>query len=228
MEINKNIAKLHFITTDHPTISHAEQAIRAYKAGCKWVQLRMKEASVEIIEQEAFKIVPVANAHNAILLINDRVEIVKKTGAHGVHLGKKDRCPSEARAILGDKYIIGGTSNTLEDIFSLIEKGIDYVGLGPFRFTSTKKNLSPILGKEGYEKILSGLSAKNRHIPVIAIGGIHEADIQSLKKIGIHGIALASSIMKEDKMEENIRQFQTLINYKEKIKYTGLEAHFGF
>ncbi|HET7734109.1 MAG TPA: thiamine phosphate synthase [Paludibacter sp.] len=213
MPINKEIAKLHFITTDHPTISHAEQAIRAYEAGCKWVQLRMKDASEELIEQEAAKIVPVANAHNAILLINDHIEIVKKTGAHGVHLGKKDMCPSEARTILGDEYIIGGTSNTLEDIISLIEKGVDYVGLGPFRFTTTKKNLSPILGREGYEKILTGLLSEKQKIPVIAIGGILDTDIDGLMQTGIHGIALAGSIMKDDKIEENIQHYQGLINF---------------
>jgi len=211
MEINKEIAKLHFITTDHPTISHAEQAIRAYEAGCKWVQLRMKDTPTELIEQEALKIVPVANAHNAILLINDHAEIVKKTGAHGVHLGKNDMCPSEARAILGVKYIIGGTSNTLEDILSLIEKGVNYVGLGPFRFTTTKKNLSPVLRKEGYKRILSGLTDRNLNVPVIAIGGILEADIESLKQTGIHGIALAGAIMNDDKIEENIQHYLRLI-----------------
>ena len=212
MPINKEIAKLHFITTDHPAISHAEQAIRAYEAGGKWVQLRMKDASMELIEQEALKIVPVANTHNAILLINDHTEIVKKTGAHGVHLGKKDMCPNEARSFLGDEYIIGGTSNTLEDIVSLIEKGVDYVGLGPFRFTTTKKNLSPILGQEGYERILTGLSDRNLKVPIIAIGGILESDIESLKQTGIHGIALAGSMMKDDKIEENIQYYQRLID----------------
>jgi thiamine-phosphate pyrophosphorylase len=211
MPINKEIAKLHFITTDHPTISHAEQAIRAYEAGCKWVQLRMKDTPTELIEQEALKIVPVANAHNAILLINDQVRIVKKTGAHGVHLGKKDMCPSEARAILGDEYILGGTSNTLEDILSLIEKGVNYVGLGPFRFTTTKKNLSPVLGKEGYERILYELSDQKINIPVIAIGGILDADIESLKQTGIHGIALAGAIMSGNAIEDNIQHYQQLI-----------------
>lgn len=210
--VNKEIANLHFITSDHSEISHAEQAIRAFEAGCKWVQLRIKDASTELIEQEALKIVPVANAHKAILLINDHVDVVKRTGAHGVHLGKKDMCPAEARAILGDEYIIGGTSNTLEDILTLIEKGVDYVGLGPFRFTTTKKNLSPILGLEGYERIITGLSGQNLNIPVIAIGGILDSDMDSLKKTGIHGIALAGSIIKDDKIEENIQHYQGLIN----------------
>ena len=214
MPIIKEIAKLHFITTDHPTISHAEQAIRAYKAGCKWVQLRMKDTPTELIEQEALKIVPMANAHNAILLINDHVEIVKKTGAHGVHLGKSDMSPAEARAILGDEYIIGGTSNTIEDIISLIEKGVDYVGLGPFRFTTTKKNLSPVLGLEGYEQIISELFKRNLNVPVIAIGGILHSDIESLMQTGIYGIALAGAIMAGNDIETNIQNYQQLIHSK--------------
>jgi len=214
MPISKEIAKLHFITTDHPTISHAEQAIRAYKAGCKWVQLRMKDTATELIEREVLKIVPVANFHNAILLINDHADIVKKTGAHGVHLGKNDMCPAEARAILGDEYIIGGTSNTLEDIISLIEKGVDYVGLGPFRFTTTKKNLSPVLGLEGYEQIISELLKMNMNVPIIAIGGILQSDIESLKQTKIHGIALAGAIMAGNDIEINIQNYQQLIHSK--------------
>jgi len=210
MPINKEIAKIHFITSDHPSISHAEQAIRAYKAGCKWVQLRMKEANLEEIEQEALKIVPVAREHQAILLIDDHVELVRKTGAHGVHLGKNDLCPLQARQLLGADYLIGGTSNTLEDIVGLIDKGVDYVGLGPFRFTSTKKNLSPILGIEAYRSIVSALSGQNLAIPIIAIGGIVEADIEDLKLAGIHGIALAGSIMKDGKIEENIQYYLNL------------------
>ena len=77
-----------------------------------------------------------------------------KTGADGVHLGKNDMSPSDARKILGNGYIIGGTANTLDDIERLIKEGVDYIGLGPFRYTETKKNLSPILGIDGYKKIL--------------------------------------------------------------------------
>ncbi len=211
MTINKEIAKLHFITSDHSAISHADQAIRAYKAGCKWVQLRMKDATKEQIESEVAKILPVANEYNAVLLINDHVDLVLKTKAHGVHLGKNDMCPAEARAILGDNYIIGGTSNTVDDIISLIEKGVDYVGLGPFRFTTTKKNLSPILGLEGYSQILSNLKERNLNIPIVAIGGILEKDIESLKQTGIYGIAVAGAILSEGKIEENIAVYNALV-----------------
>ncbi|HJV77186.1 MAG TPA: thiamine phosphate synthase [Paludibacter sp.] len=212
MTTNKEIAKLHFITLDHPDISHADQAIRAYKAGCKWVQLRMKDSSEEEIEQEIIKILPVANAHQAILLINDNAELTLKTGAHGVHLGKNDMCPAEARKLLGPDFIIGGTANTLEDILSLIERGVDYVGLGPFRFTTTKKKLSPTLGRAGYDQILSKLKSNQLNIPVIAIGGILENDIESLKQTGIHGIAVGGAIVAGNAIETNIQNYQQLIH----------------
>lgn len=212
MTKNKKIAKLHFITSDHTDISHADQAIRAYKAGCKWVQLRMKEASSIQIEEEIFKILPVANQYNAILLINDHVDVVLKTGAHGVHLGKSDMCPAKARLILGDNFLIGGTSNTIEDIESLISKGVDYVGLGPFRFTTTKKNLSPIIGEAGYFMIMNDLKDRKLDIPVVAIGGILKNDIPSIKRTGIYGVALAGAILENGDIEKNMATYNQLIN----------------
>jgi thiamine-phosphate pyrophosphorylase len=212
MTTNKTIAKFHFITINHPELSHANQAIRAYQAGCKWVQLRMKDSSEHEIELEIKKILPVANAHNAILLINDNVELTLKTGAHGVHLGKKDMCPAEARKLLGSYFIIGGTANTFEDVLSLMERGVDYVGMGPFRFTTTKKNLSPVLGKEGYYRTMSQLAEVGKNIPIIAIGGILPNDIEDLLPCGIHGIAAAGAILAENNIELNIKKYQHIIH----------------
>ena len=212
MTTNKTIAKFHFITINHPGLSHANQAIRAYQAGCNWVQLRMKDSSEHEIEVEIKKILPVANAHNAILLINDNVELTLKTGAHGVHLGKKDMCPAEARKLLGPDFIIGGTANTFEDVLSLMERGVDYVGMGPFRFTTTKKNLSPVLGKEGYYRTMSQLVEAGKNIPIIAIGGILPNDIEDLLPCGIHGIAAAGAILAENNIELNIKKYQHIIH----------------
>ncbi|MBV5282730.1 MAG: thiamine phosphate synthase [Paludibacter sp.] len=209
---NKTIAKFHFITINHPELSHANQAIRAYQAGCKWVQLRMKDSSEEDVQKEIIEILPVANAYNAILLINDNVELTLKTGAHGVHLGKNDMCPAEARKLLGPDFIIGGTANTFEDVLSLLERGVDYVGMGPFRFTTTKKNLSPVLGKEGYYQTMSQLMEMGKTIPIIAIGGILPNDIEDLLPCGIHGIAAAGAILAENNIELNINKYQQIIH----------------
>ena len=207
----KHIAKLQFITVDHPTISHADQAIRAYNAGCKWVQLRMKTASEEEIEAEIYKILPVANAHSSILLINDHVSLALKTGAHGVHLGKSDITPVVARQLLGFDFIIGGTANTFEDVLHLISNGVDYIGLGPFRFTSTKKKLSPILGLEGYQSIFQKIENADIHFPIVAIGGILLKDLPALQDIGIQGVALAGAILENENIESNIQSFQQFI-----------------
>ena len=130
----------------------------------------------------------------ATLIINDNIKIAKAIGADGVHLGKQDISPSEARANLGNEVIIGGTANTFEDIQNLAKQGVDYIGLGPFRFTTSKDNLSPILGLEGYEEIVNQCKNEGITIPIIAIGGIQVRDISSIISVGIHGVAVASLI----------------------------------
>jgi thiamine-phosphate pyrophosphorylase len=199
------IQKLQFITVDNEHVSHSEQAKRAYDAGCKWVQLRMKSAQRDEIISEAKKIVPIAEKFGATLLINDHVDVACAIGAHGVHLGKNDISPLEAREILGKDAIIGGTANTLDDIVRLNALGVDYIGLGPFRFTTTKKNLSPTIGINGYERIFRELRLLNIEIPVVAIGGITIADIIPIIGAGAFGIALAGEVVKNEAIEENIK-----------------------
>ena len=104
------------------------------------------------------------------------MELVKQIGADGVHLGKLDMPIKEARERLGKDFIIGGTANTFEDIRQHAADGADYIGCGPFRFTTTKQKLSPILGLDGYHSILTQMREKGITIPVVAIGGITRED----------------------------------------------------
>ena len=134
------------------------------------------------------------------------VELVKLLNADGVHLGKNDTPIDEARNILGKEYIIGGTANTIEDIVDIYKSGADYIGCGPFRFTSTKKNLSPIIGLEGYNKIISDIKQRNIDIPIVAIGGIVDEDIQLILNTGINGIALSGCLMNANNPVEKMKQ----------------------
>jgi thiamine-phosphate pyrophosphorylase len=148
------ISKLHYITQDLADHSHSALAEQACIAGVDWVQLRIKNKTFDdqvIIANETAEI---CQKYNAKLIINDNVKLAKEVNADGVHLGKTDMEPAEARRILGNDFIIGGTANTFEDIIRLVQSGVEYIGLGPFRFTSTKENLSPILGIEGYKNIM--------------------------------------------------------------------------
>ena len=190
------IHRFHYLTQDLPDISHQELAEIACKNGIRWIQLRVKNKSHEEWLQIAKEVKSVCDKYQAILIINDNVVIAKEVDAHGVHLGKKDMSVAEARKILGKDKIIGGTANTIVDIEHLQSAGVDYIGLGPYKFTSTKEKLNPILGLEGY----SIIQQFNSTVPIIAIGGIKLEDVKSLMNTGIHGIAVSSVInLAEDK-----------------------------
>ena len=109
----------------------------------------MKNAPRTEIVKTGFVLQELCYKYGATLIIDDEVQICKDLNSDGVHLGKNDMDPEEARKILGNTKVIGGTANTFEDIVTLVNKGVDDIGLGPFRFTTTKDNLSPILGIEG-------------------------------------------------------------------------------
>jgi thiamine-phosphate pyrophosphorylase len=195
-------SNLQFITNYQSKLSHIEQVQKAIEGGVKWIQYRPKDVSSEEIEFEAEQIIEICKSNEIKIIINDNVSIAHKLNADGVHLGKNDMEVAQARKVLGNEKIIGGTANNFEDIKALIEKGVDYVGLGPFRFTNTKKNLSPIIGIEGYEKIISQLQAENLQIPIVAIGGIGVEDIKSILNTGIDGIAVSSLISESGNFEK--------------------------
>ena len=187
--------QLQFISHQNEKMTYLDGIREALAGGCKWIQLRMKGATDEEVRPIALKVKKLCKEQNATFLIDDRVELVKEVGADGVHLGKNDMPIAETRKILGDDFIIGGTANTFEDIKAHYEAGADYIGCGPFRFTTTKEKLSPILGLEGYREIIQKMKAENIDIPIVAIGGITKEDIPDIMKTGVNGIALSGSIL---------------------------------
>ena len=127
----------------------------------------------------------------------------------GVHLGLNDESVSEARLILGDHKIIGGTANTLSDVLQRIGESCDYIGLGPLRFTATKEKLSPVLGFEGYQNIIESLQKESIAIPKIyAIGGVRLEDIKLLQRAGIYGAAVSGQITENPSI---INEFKTIM-----------------
>ena len=189
---------LQFITQTNERYGYFDAAATALKGGCRWIQLRMKDAGDDEVLAVAHPLRTLCRQYGATLILDDRVHLVAACGADGVHLGKHDMPPDEARRLLGGKAVIGGTANTFGDIERLIACGVDYIGLGPFRFTETKKNLSPVLGLEGYRSLLQQCRAKGYTIPVVAIGGIERGDIPALMATGIAGIALSGTILRAD------------------------------
>ena len=188
--------KLQFITHHNERYSYIDSARIALEGGCRWVQLRMKDANEALLEHTAITIQRMCREHGATFIIDDNVLLTKRIGADGVHLGKSDMPIDEAKALLGDGYIIGATVNTFEDIVNTLHSATpDYFGCGPFHHTTTKQNLAPILGYEGYSEIISKMRERNIEIPLIAIGGITKSDIPELLCCGVDGIALSGSII---------------------------------
>ena len=185
----KQISRLQYITT---SAIHAEQAC---KGGVDWVQLRLKNISFDDYKAIAVEVQAICKQYGAKLIINDNVDVAIAISADGVHLGKDDMPHAEARLLLGDDYIIGGSTNTADDIIRLSREPIDYLGVGPFRFTSTKEKLNPIVGLEGYKRIIHELKNSSVSVPpLIGIGGIAEEDVADILSAGLYGVAVSGAI----------------------------------
>ena len=201
-----------FITHTTPEIGYEESALLALKGGCKWIQLRMKGCTDEEVEPIAVRLLKACHEAGATFVLDDRVELCKKIQADGVHLGKNDMPVHEARAFLGEDFIIGCTANTFEDIKKLKYSGADYVGCGPFRFTTTKDNLSPIIGLEGYREIMKQVEAEALRIPICAIGGITLEDVMPILETGVQGIAVSGSVLRA---EDPVKMIEDFLNADE-------------
>ena len=189
-----NISRLQYITQENEQVGHLDCVENACEAGCDWVQLRVKNRPDEQYLKIARPALALCKKAGSKLIINDNVSVAKEIRADGVHLGKDDMPPGEARKILGNDFIIGATANTFKDLEKAVDAGVDYIGLGPFRYTSTKDRLSPILGLEGFHKIIHQTQIAGINIPVIAIGGILTENIEPIIQTGIHGIAVSGLI----------------------------------
>ena len=207
-----NSYKLQFITHHNARYSYIESARVALEGGCRWVQLRMKGADEALLLESATTIQRMCKEYGATFIIDDNVMLAKMIAADGVHLGKSDMPIAEAREILGEGYIIGATVNSFEDVLRTLECSTpDYFGCGPFRYTTTKSGLAPILGYEGYQQIISKMREHNICIPLIAIGGITKGDIPRLLECGVDGIALSGSIINAEEPVQHMREVAALL-----------------
>lgn len=198
--------RLQFITHK---LDGLEEALRG---GVRWVQLRMKDASDEGYLDVGRQSLALCRRYGATFIVDDRVEAAAELGADGVHLGKNDMPVEEARHRLGSGFIIGATANTFHDIRAAYQAGADYIGLGPFRFTTTKKNLSPVLGLEGYRDIMTRCRTEGITLPVTAIGGILTDDIPAIMGAGVQGVAVSGLILNSPSPEKTTQQIITTLD----------------
>ncbi|MEB8345369.1 thiamine phosphate synthase [Flavobacteriaceae bacterium KMM 6898] len=200
------IPKLHYISQGTTPKEHLENIQKACTSGIELVQLRLKDVADKKMLKLAQEAREITSHFQTRLIINDHYKIAKEVKADGVHLGQTDACPTLARKELYTWQMIGGTANTLQDCEALIEKEVDYISLGPFRSTTTKNNLSPVLGLNGYTAIIEILKTET---PIIGVGGITIEDATAILKTGITGLAVSGEITRNF---DTIRTFSQLLN----------------
>ena len=208
----KQIAYFHYLTQDLPDYTHEQQVKIACENGVKWIQLRVKNKNIPEWLEVARRAREITTLFKTVLIINDNIEIARNVDADGIHLGRNDTHWTEARKILGDEKIIGFSIHSIKELENARDYDVDYFGVGPFRFTSTKENLDPILGIEGIEKMVAKSRAMRILKPLIAIGGIQSSDVTPLLHTGVEGIAVSSAI------HSSQNPSRAILKFLEKIK----------
>jgi len=206
------MTKIQYISQGNSVEEQLHNIRKVLDSGCTWVQLRYKNAPQTEVFFLASLVKRITDSYNCKLIINDNLQVAKLVDADGIHLGLSDMPIHEARAIFGPDKIYGGTANSLEDVLQRHNERCDYIGLGPYRFTTTKEKLSPILGLEGYRQILAQLKALQISIPIYAIGGIQLEDIAGILDTGVYGVALSGLITHHPDQKQLFNQLQQLCN----------------
>lgn len=182
-----------------------EQVEQALIGGTTLVQLREKELDEETFLREAIDMAKLCHRYGVPLLINDNVEIARRSGADGVHVGQDDMEAASVRSILGSDMIVGVTAKTVEQALRAQEAGADYLGSGAVFGSSTKLNAKPMT-KELLKTICNAVS-----IPVVAIGGINRSNILELAGTNIDGVAVVSGIFAAADIEAECRHLRSIV-----------------
>ena len=210
---------IQFISHYTDQYSYLDSIRLALEGGCRWVQLRMKDASIHDFLRIGKEVRRLCDSYQATFILDDHVELVREIGADGVHLGKKDVPVAEARKTLGNDCIIGGTANTFDDVKMHYEASANYIGCGPFRFTTTKQGLAPVLGLEGYRSIIAQMSAEGIDLPMVAIGGITAEDIPAIMQTGVSGIALSGAVLRAADPVAEMKRLTEIVAINKEYKY---------
>lgn len=205
---------LQYITNTASKVSVTDQIFAVIRGGCRWVQIRMKDASDEEISKVVEAVKPECEEKGVFLIMANKVELAKECNVGGVHLDKDDMPPSKARMILGPAAVIGVTAHTFADVLAVSQLDIDYYTLYPFRNESENAS-EPELGLEGIKNLCSEMFDKEINIPHVAAGGIKLEDALPLVEAGANGVAVSDAIAFADDIEKKTAEFVAVLPRKE-------------
>ena len=172
-------------------ISHADQVSLLADAGATFIQLREKNRQALDFYNDAQAALSVARQKGVTLIINDRVDVALALGASGVHLGQDDLPPEAARKLLGDEAVIGYSTHNVSQAIAAANLPVDYIAIGPIFETGSKTNPDPVVGLDGFRAVRYAIG----DIPLVAIGGITEANAAAVIDAGADSVALISGLL---------------------------------
>ena len=208
---------LQFITKSDSQINVVEQIKGAIAGGCRWIQVNMKDASDDDIKCVINEVKPLCQESESILILSNRMELVKELELDGVHLDKGAMLPTQAREILGAGPIIGVAANSFSDISQIRYFDIDYISVGPYKHPESSTADSPIVSTDDYASIMAQIHEQQIELPIVAFGDIETTDIQGLWATGINGIAVSNAIANANDISAQTAQFISLLDTPNKI-----------
>ena len=170
---------------------------QALEGGVKAIQLREKDLGGKALFHLAEKTRKLCDRYDALLLINDRIDVALAVDAAGVQLSKTSLPISAARALLGAQKLIGASTHSLDEARQAQSSGVDFVLFGPVYFTPSKASFGAPQGLDALKKIVANL-----RVPVYAIGGIKPEHLIDVHRLGVRGVALISAIIGADRPKE--------------------------
>lgn len=175
-------------------LTHAEQVRRFAESGADLVQIREKAMSSRDLLDAVVESLKTARPLGVKVIVNDQVDIAMAAGADGVHLGQDDLPPAHARELLGQNAIIGFSTHSVEQAVEAVKLPVDYIAIGPIFETRTKENPDPVVGLNGLSRVRAGVGS----FPLVAIGGITDANLSSVYAAGADSAAMISAFFGVD------------------------------
>jgi thiamine-phosphate pyrophosphorylase len=190
---------LYVITPDAPPGRVVEVATAAVRGGADVIQLRHKSMPRGELLELARELR--AAITDALLIVNDYVDIALLSGADGVHLGPDDLTVASARKVAGDRLIIGVSASAVD----AVQEGADYVGCGP-AFTTPVKSGKRVIGPRGVAAVARALA-----VPVFAIGGIDESNLAELTALGIRRACVIRAVADARDPDQAARRLRAIL-----------------
>lgn len=210
------LPKLYCLTSDKVSVSHSYQVLKFCEAGVRLIQLRSKSLSKIEMLAEVRESVRICRIFQSKLIVNDSIEVAMQSDADGVHLGQSDREISDARKFLGASKVIGFTIHSQNEITEDVLCSANYIGMGPFRKSKTKTDLTPTLSIDDYCTMIQRLAP----IPVFLIGGMDIKDFSLSLRLANHGIAVCSALSDQENL--NISKIKEFVD--ESVQHDFIEA----